>query len=108
VTCDKQPQTVTQLVPSMFRRSIMLNARRSFGTSPKEVAMEKRLLDELKATSAIVTDVSGGCGSFFNIKVVSPLFEGKTPVARNRLVHAALKEEIGEMHGLNIECLVRN
>ena len=75
-------------------------------TTAKELAMEERLRKVLQPpiTHCEVTDVSGGCGSFFKVKVVSPAFQGKSLVERNRLVYAALKDEIGEMHGLNVEC----
>jgi stress-induced morphogen len=67
--------------------------------------MEERLKKTIEqVTHCEVTDVSGGCGSFFKVKVVSPAFQGKSLVERNRLVYAALKDEIGEMHGLNVEC----
>ena len=80
---------------------------RSFGTSSTEIAMEERLKSELNASKVEVTDVSGGCGSFYKVKVVSKVFEGKSPVERNRLVHAVLKKELGDMHGLNVECLTK-
>ena len=80
-------------------------ARRQFGTTAKEKAMEERLRKTIQnITQVEVIDVSGGCGSFFKVKVVSPSFQGKSLVDRNRLVYAALKDEIGDMHGLNVEC----
>jgi hypothetical protein len=35
-----------------------------------------------------VVDTSDGCGSKFEVEVVSPLFEGKALLARHRLVRA--------------------
>jgi stress-induced morphogen len=49
-----------------------------------------------------VRDTSGGCGSFYQVLVVSPKFVGLTPVKQQRLVNAALAEHIGQMHGLNL------
>lgn len=37
--------------------------------------MEQKLKSVLKATNAIVEDVSGGCGSMYSLKVTSPLFK---------------------------------
>lgn len=74
------------------------------GTSAKEVAMQDKLKQELQAVEAEVKDVSGGCGSFFKVRVVSPVFEGKTAVQRNRLVHSALQQDFKDVHGFNVEC----
>ena len=54
-----------------------------------------------------VVDQSGGCGSAFEItKVVSSSFEAKAPLARHRLVNAALREELASLHALSIKrCL---
>ena len=41
-----------------------------------------------------VEDTSGGCGAAFDVCLVSAAFSGKPPVARHRLVHDALKEEM--------------
>lgn len=79
---------------------------RCFGTSPAELDMEARLRTELQATKVDVTDVSGGCGEFYQVKVSSPLFQNKTPLQRNRLVHQVLKQELERVHGMNIECKV--
>jgi len=88
---------------SLGRSETLLTRR--FGTSPKEKAMEERLKKAFESVTVCdVTDVSGGCGSFFKVKIVSPKFEGMSLVQRNRLVYSALQEEIGEMHGLNVEC----
>lgn len=67
--------------------------------------MEQKLKTELNATVAEVTDVSGGCGSFYKVKVVSKVFEGKNAVQRSRLVHSTLQKEFHDVHGFNIECL---
>jgi stress-induced morphogen len=53
-----------------------------------------------------VQDISGGCGSFYKVSVVSPSFEGKTPLGQHRMVHEALKDVIPKIHGLTIETSV--
>lgn len=40
-----------------------------------EGAMQQKLKTVLKATNAIVEDVSGGCGSMYSLTVTSPLFK---------------------------------
>lgn len=49
-----------------------------------------------------VKDASGGCGSFFQVEVVSEAFTGKKLVEQHRMVNEALREEIKQIHGLTI------
>lgn len=49
-----------------------------------------------------VIDASAGCGSFFNIDIVSPVFQGKTLIQQHRLVNSVLKEEISAIHGFTL------
>ncbi len=48
-------------------------------------------------------DTSGGCGASFAIFLVSPLFEGKSLLERQRLVNDTLKEELKEIHALQFK-----
>ena len=45
-------------------------------------------------------DFSDGCGSKFEITIVSPVFSGLKIIAQHRLVHKAI-EEVGRRQGLN-------
>jgi stress-induced morphogen len=47
---------------------------------------------------------AGGCGQAFSAVIVSPQFEKKTTLARNRLVNSALKEEIAAIHAWSPKC----
>lgn len=49
-----------------------------------------------------VQDTSGGCGASFSVSVVSPKFEGMKLIARHRAINTALKEEISQIHALQI------
>ncbi|KAI5688256.1 BolAlike protein [Leishmania braziliensis] len=49
-----------------------------------------------------VVDASAGCGSFFNIDIVSPAFQGKSLIDQHRLVNGVLKEEISAIHGFTL------
>ena len=53
-------------------------------------------------------EVSGD-GRHFDIQVVGDLFTGLTPVKKQQLVYAALKDEIadGRIHAVNIKTLTR-
>lgn len=42
--------------------------------------------------------MSGGCGQNFEVIIVSPLFEGKSTLARHRLVNHKLQEVIKDIH----------
>ena len=44
----------------------------------------------------------GGCGSMFRIHIESPLFLGKSLVQQHRYVNEALKDDIKQMHGLQL------
>eukprot|EP00796_Vickermania_ingenoplastis_P003861 gene3862-2739_t len=66
----------------------------------------------LQPTAVSVLDTSAGCGSFFKIRVVSPVFSGKPLIQQHRLVNEVLKDEIRIIHGFTLEtkakeCLVR-
>jgi stress-induced morphogen len=83
---------------------------RAFSASPtgKQLPEEKMkaiLLEKLSADVVQVRDVSGGCGDFYQILVVSPLFEGQLTVKQHRAVNEALEKEIGKMHGLTIKTM---
>lgn len=65
--------------------------------------VEAKLKKELQAAAVTVIDTSGGCGSAFEVAVVSPLFDGKPLIARHRLINEALKEEMKNIHALSIK-----
>jgi stress-induced morphogen len=54
--------------------------------------------DRLQATEVEVQDMSGGCGQAFAVIIVSDIFINKNKLARHRLVNAALKDEIAQIH----------
>lgn len=56
-----------------------------------------------RACRVEVKDVSGGCGDFYQITVVSPMFKGMTMVKQHRTVNELLSAEIGKMHGLTLK-----
>jgi len=54
------------------------------------------------ATDIAVVDISGGCGSMFEVFIEAPDFQGVRLVKQHQMVTKALKAEIGEMHGIRI------
>ena len=77
--------------------------------------IERTLREELDASHVEVTDEShlhaghagaASGGRHYRALVVSPRFEGQSRVARQRMVYAALKEEMGgEIHALALRTL---
>jgi BolA protein len=81
----------------------------------RRARIESRLREELEAEHVTVVDESHlhaghegarDGGGHFRALVVSHRFEGQNPVARQRLVYAALAEEMGrEIHALSMQTL---
>lgn len=68
---------------------------------------ERRITTKLqetfpKASEIRVIDISGGCGSMFEVHIISEEFRGVRTVMQHRMVNEALKDEIKNMHGLRI------
>ncbi|KAK6497725.1 hypothetical protein TWF481_012128 [Arthrobotrys musiformis] len=61
-------------------------------------SLEQTIRNKLEASYVSVIDNSGGCGQIFEAVIVSPQFEGKTSLAKSRLVNTTLKEEIAQIH----------
>ncbi|KAK2030099.1 bola-like protein [Colletotrichum zoysiae] len=69
-----------------------------------EASLKAVLTERLQATHVEITDMSGGCGQAFTSTIVSPLFEKQTSLKRHRLVNAALKDEIAQIHAWSAKC----
>ena len=89
----------------------------SAGTGVTAAAMQQRLaellvpsqlevLDERAAHAGHAGADGTGSGTHFRVRIASPLFTGKTRVARRRLVYDALQVFIDRgVHALAIETL---
>ena len=91
----------------------------STGTGITAEALRERLRERLGATHVEVLDESAahlghagqdgtGAGTHFRVRIASPLFEGRSKVARHRLVYDALRDYIDRergVHALAIETL---
>ena len=55
-----------------------------------------------------VKDIGSGCGTMYDIKVESPLFEGKSRVQQHQMVQKVISEELKTIHGLNLKTLIPN
>ena len=84
---------------------------------PLAQRMRQRLLEQLHSNSVEVIDESyqhaghagandSGLDTHFRVRVASPLFSGKSRVARHRLVYDALQEFIDQgVHAIAIEII---
>ena len=84
---------------------------------PTAAALQARLAEALQPTQLEVIDESAahaghaganveGYGTHFRVRIASPLFEGKSRVARHRLVYDALQLFIAQgLHAIAIETL---
>uniref|UniRef100_A0A023EEK2 Putative bola bacterial stress-induced morphogen-related protein n=1 Tax=Aedes albopictus TaxID=7160 RepID=A0A023EEK2_AEDAL len=72
-----------------------------------EDALRKTLQNKFpQAKSVMVNDISGGCGSMYEIYVEAIEFKGLSTVKQHRLITETLKSEIKDMHGLRIHTAV--
>ncbi|KAI9321222.1 bola protein [Dichotomocladium elegans] len=71
--------------------------------SQGEQHIYSKLTEALSPTRLRVVDVSGGCGSMYAIDIASKAFEGTSIVKQHRMVNQILKDEIKEMHGLQLK-----
>ncbi|KAG0717692.1 BolA-like protein 3 [Chionoecetes opilio] len=55
-----------------------------------------------QATAVEVQDISGGCGSMYEVWVEAQDFKGLSRVKQHKLITETLKVEIQDMHGLRI------
>lgn len=79
--------------------------------------LEQRLQERLQPTTLQVVDESAdhaghmgdngqGFGSHFRVRIATPLFTGKTRVAKHRLVYDALQDFLDQgVHALAIELI---
>ncbi|XP_059099311.1 bolA-like protein 3 [Tigriopus californicus] len=87
--------------------SIQTNTQCFSSDASEGGSAEQKLIDILKnrfpkATDIAVVDISGGCGSMYEVYVEAPDFKGVRTVKQHQLVTEALKAEIPAMHGLRI------
>ena len=92
-----------------------MSAATPAGAPPRTESLRIALLDKLQPTVLDVMDESAdhaghmganaeGFGTHFRVRIASPLFAGKTRVAKHRLVYDSLQIFIdGGLHAIAIE-----
>ena len=65
--------------------------------------IRRRILQALPGADVEVNDMTGG-GDHYDVVVVVSQFEGRTPIARHRMVYAPLSDVLGgALHALKLE-----
>ncbi|OTF83618.1 BolA-like protein [Euroglyphus maynei] len=96
---------MTTLTGSIQLRSVSQSSS-STTTSPG-VELQTRINKLLNksfpnAQEIIVKDISGGCGSMFEVYIATMDFQGMSKVKQHLTVSNILKNEIRDMHGIRI------
>lgn len=63
--------------------------------------LEATLRGALNVAYLEILDTSSGCGENYSVTIVSDSFEGKTTLARHRMVNELLKAQIAQMHAFS-------
>ena len=106
------PQQTRQSLesPYMFARLNNFNniISRSMSSGPIYTVnyLSSKLQKELQAEHVDIEDLSNcGCGMKFDAVIVSPQFEGKPILQRQRLVNQTLAEEMKHIHAFTMRTL---
>lgn len=59
-----------------------------------------------KYTLVSKSNLLGGCGSMYNVKLSSAKFKGLSLIKQHQLVNKSLAEQIKKMHGIQITTVV--
>ncbi|GAA5819988.1 hypothetical protein JCM11251_005436 [Rhodosporidiobolus azoricus] len=94
-----------RLLAPTFARSITASAPRLSDAqlSDGEKLLKDKLEASLQGAKVEVQDVSGGCGSFYAISIAHESFKGLSMIKQHRIVNDLLKDEIKDMHGLQLK-----
>lgn len=94
------------VLPSTFK--LVRQSTSTMSSSPTYSAeyLKKKLEDNLEAQFVEIEDQSNcGCGMKFDALIVSPVFEGKPLLQRQRLVNQVLSEEMKYIHAFTMKTL---
>ncbi|OCH95852.1 bola-like protein [Obba rivulosa] len=71
-----------------------------------ERTIYQKLTERFSPSTLRVEDVSGGCGTFYQIEIASDAFKDLSTVKQHRLVNETLKKDIEGIHGLQLKTIV--
>merc|ERR1711860_368737 len=99
----KRPHGPLVVHPSPRDLAIRDLSSEAGGVSEAEVNLIKKLKAVFpNATDIAVADVSGGCGSMYEVYIEAPDFKGLRRVKQHQMVTDAQRADIKDMHGLRI------
>jgi stress-induced morphogen len=67
--------------------------------------LEIKLKEHLEPVYLKVEDMSDGCGSKYNVLIVSKKFEGQSLLNRQRLVNTIIADEMKQIHAFTQKCV---
>eukprot|EP00092_Neocalanus_flemingeri_P003658 GFUD01003929.1.p1 GENE.GFUD01003929.1~~GFUD01003929.1.p1 ORF type:complete len:159 (+),score=31.23 GFUD01003929.1:147-623(+) len=86
-----------------YPRQLHTTPPRFDSPSPAEETLISALVASFpSATDIAVVDISGGCGSMYEVHVEAPDFKGLRVVKQHQMVTRALSSQIKDMHGIRI------
>jgi stress-induced morphogen len=80
--------------------------RFSTAISTGEKLLRDKISNALQCSKVVVQDISGGCGSMYEVQVTSTKFKDLSLVKQHKLIADILKDEIKGMHGIRINTFV--
>ena len=103
-------QSCQTLLPPLLRvdrKYLHTTIPLSTSPSPAEESLVSALSASFPAATDIaVVDISGGCGSMYEVFVEAPDFKGVRVVKQHQMVTKALSTQIKDMHGIRISTAV--
>ena len=93
---------------NVFKSHLKFINKFQFKTFASKADLEQKIKQKIKVDSLEVVDLSGNCGSSFLIKIKSPDFKGKTMIAQHRMVNEILKDDLKEIHALQLKTEASN
>lgn len=79
----------------------LINFKKNFFV--EKAIIENKIKTKINCENLEVVDISGNCGTSFSVKIISPDFKGKPMIMQHRMVNEALKDELKEIHALQIK-----
>lgn len=68
-----------------------------------ESDIKEKLLRHFPGNQIVeVQDTSGGCGTFYSIRVIADEFKGKSVIEQHKMINSILKEEVANWHGMTL------
>ncbi|KAF9434572.1 hypothetical protein BGZ76_007780 [Entomortierella beljakovae] len=102
VETSSSKSTFRFLSTSFPRFNSLVSATPPASLNEGEKHLYSKLFEKFQPTKLVVEDISGGCGSMYQVEVVSSAFKDLNMVKQHRLVNETLKEEIKGMHGIRL------